>query len=100
MRLWIGTVIENNHLTRFGGHEHCGSGDVMFLIFHMISQDHVPQEPWDFLGRSPKVSHHHASIEGHRHCGSGDVMALVFQMISEDNVFKGSCNVMASCPST
>ena len=37
---------------RFCANKHCGSGD-MFLIWHVISQDHMTQELWDFIGRSP-----------------------------------------------
>ena len=41
----------SHHLAKFGGHSDSGSGD-MFLIYHVILQDHVDQGPCDFLGRS------------------------------------------------
>ena len=40
------------HPAKFGGHKHCGSGD-MFLNCHVILQECVTQEPCDFLDRSP-----------------------------------------------
>ena len=39
-----------HHLAKFGGN---GSGDIMVLNCHVISQDHLTQEPWDFLSTSP-----------------------------------------------
>ena len=39
------------HPPKFGGHKHCGSGD-MFLICRVTSKDHMTQEPYDFIGRS------------------------------------------------
>ena len=38
------------HLVRFGGHRHCGSEDITFLIYHWTSRDHVFKELYDFLG--------------------------------------------------
>ena len=38
----------SNRPGTFGGQKYCGSGDVMFLICHVISQDYVTQEPCDF----------------------------------------------------
>ena len=38
---------------KFGGHRHCGSEDMMFLICHAILQDHVSQKEYIFLARSP-----------------------------------------------
>ena len=29
------------HLVTFGSYDHCGSGDILFLIGHVMSQDHV-----------------------------------------------------------
>ena len=31
----------NYHLTKFAGHSHFGSEDIIILVFHVISQDHV-----------------------------------------------------------
>ena len=32
---------EGNYPAKFGGHRQCGSGDIMVLVCHVISQDHV-----------------------------------------------------------
>ena len=42
----------NYHPDMFGDHKHCGSGDMMFLVCHVILQDHETQEPYDFIARS------------------------------------------------
>ena len=39
-------------LATFGGHRHCGSGDIMFLICHVTSRDHVFKGICDFMGKS------------------------------------------------
>ena len=42
------------HPAKFGGHhKNCGSGDMMFLICHVISQGNLTQGPCDFTGWSP-----------------------------------------------
>ena len=38
---------------KFGGHRHCGSGDIMVLVCHVISQHHVIKRSYDFMGRNP-----------------------------------------------
>ena len=30
-----------HQLAKFGGHRHCGSGDIMVLVCQVISQDHM-----------------------------------------------------------
>ena len=46
------------HPVRFGGHRHCGRGDIM------------------------EVSYHPVRFGGHRHCG--DIMTLVCHVILQD----------------
>ena len=36
----------------FIGHRRCGSGDLMVLARHVISQDDVTKQSYDFMGRS------------------------------------------------
>ena len=36
---------------KFGGHRHCGSGDIKFLVCHVISQDHVTKGQSSIMGR-------------------------------------------------
>ena len=31
----------SHHLANFGGHTHCGSGDIMVLFCHVILPDHM-----------------------------------------------------------
>ena len=37
----------------FDGHSHGGSGDIMFLICHKISQDHGTKKHPNIMGMSP-----------------------------------------------
>ena len=43
-------LIVCNHVTRFGGHRYCGSGDKMLLIYHVTASDHVFKELCDIMG--------------------------------------------------
>ena len=54
MTLWVGAPQGKLDLpAKFGGHGHCGSGDIMVLVCHEISRDHVIKESSDFIGGSP-----------------------------------------------
>ena len=48
---WKPLMISYHHTT-FGGDKHCGSEDVMILICHVISQDHLTKEPCSFINTS------------------------------------------------
>ena len=41
MKLWLGFLIECHHPAKFVGHIYYGSGDSMFLTYHVFSQDHM-----------------------------------------------------------
>ena len=43
------------HLAKFGGHSHSGNGDILFLVSHLISQDHAIQGSCDFILGSPSL---------------------------------------------
>ena len=45
--------------------------NIMALVFHVISQDHVTKESSDFT-----VGYLSAKLGGRRHCSSGDIMFL------------------------
>ena len=50
---------------QFSGHSHSGSGVIMILVCHMISQDHVTKELCDFTAGSPPLRSiflHHSKI--------------------------------------
>ena len=52
----------------------------MFLVYHVISQNHVIAWPFDFMG-------------DHRYCGRGGIIILVCHVISQDHVTKGWSNM-------
>ena len=41
----------SQHPPKLGGHTHCGCEDIMVLVGHVISQDHVIKGTCDFTGR-------------------------------------------------
>ena len=43
----------SHHPTKFGGHRHCDGGDIIILVCHVISQDHVMKPSCDFMSKSP-----------------------------------------------
>ena len=43
----------SHHPAKFSGHRHSGGGDVMVLVCHVISQDHLIKKSSDFMGRTP-----------------------------------------------
>ena len=38
----------SHHIVNFGGHGYCGVGDVIILVYYVISQDHVIKVLCDF----------------------------------------------------
>ena len=34
-------MVNDHHSAMFGGHRHCGSGEIMVLVFHVILQEYV-----------------------------------------------------------
>ena len=42
----------NYHPASFCGDRHCGGGDIMILVCHLISQYHVIMWSCDFMGKS------------------------------------------------
>ena len=45
-------LIVCHHPDKFGSQRHCVSGDVIFLIYHIILQDHLIKGSSDFMARS------------------------------------------------
>ena len=41
------------HPAKFDGHSHFGSGVIMILVCHLISQDHMIKGSEDFMGGTP-----------------------------------------------
>ena len=75
---------------KFGGHKHCGSGDIILLVCHAISQDHTTKGLSNYGWKSLKESHHPAKFGDHRHCDSGDIIVLVCHFILQGLLIKGS----------
>ena len=111
-----------HQLAKFGGHRDISGRGVMFLVCHVIKQDHVIQGWDDYNDRSPtrevtilpslvvidtvvvwrkslKVSHHPTKFGCYRHSGIEDIMILVCLVISQDQVIKGSCDFKGKSPS-
>ena len=57
--LWLYGRNPFNHSVMFGGDKHYGSGD-LFLIYHVMSRDHMFKEMCNFISGSFlfRVSHH------------------------------------------
>ena len=62
-----------HHSTKFGGHRHCGSRDIMIFVCYVTSQNHVIHH--DTL--PIKVRYHPVKIGGHSNSGSRDIMIFV-----------------------
>ena len=43
----------SHHPTKFGSHSHCGCGNIMVLVCHVISQSHVMKRSRYYMGRYP-----------------------------------------------
>ena len=55
----------------------------MFLVCHVIKQDHIIKGSGDHdVDDSLKISHHPSKLGSHRHRGIGDIMLLVCHVIS------------------
>ena len=53
MTLSLEPVKVSQHPAKFGDHRHSGSGDIMVLICHVISQGHVMNWSYELKGRNP-----------------------------------------------
>ena len=71
---WHKLLMLIQHPVKFGDHRHCGGGDIMVLVCHVISQKHQTKGPQDFEGGTPS-SRHPAKFGGNRHCAE-DVFGL------------------------
>ena len=112
-------LIVCNHSARFGSHRYCGSGDKMFLIYHVTSRNHAFKGLCDLMGwicilvchdltrscdymvmwfyekKSLKVSHYPATFVAIRIVVVRDTMFLVCQLVSQNSQGKSrSCLVL------
>ena len=49
---WVGGPKVSHHCVKFCGHRHCDSGIILFLVCHLISQDHVIKRSYAFFNLS------------------------------------------------
>ena len=42
----------NYHLAKFSVHRHPNSGDIVVLVFQVVSQNHLVKGSFDFMGKS------------------------------------------------
>ena len=99
MNLWFGTLKVNYLPGKFDGHKLCRSGDIIVLVCHVISQDHMMKQACNTTGKSPlrqvTILQNLAAI-----FASGVIMILVCHVISQDHVIKRSCDFMGGSPSS
>ena len=86
-------LMVSHHRTKFGGHRHCGKGDIMVLVCQEILQNHIIKRSCYFMGRPIKASYHTATFSNHNLSGRG-VMILVVHVILQDHMIKESCDFM------
>ena len=48
----VNSLVGGHHSAKFGGHRHCGIGDILVLVCHVISHDQVIIGSCDLMGRS------------------------------------------------
>ena len=69
----------SHHPVTFYDHWSSVSGDITYLIFHMISQDHVVEGSWLYELKLHTSCHRPSKFDGHSHGYSGDIMFLVVE---------------------
>ena len=83
---------------KFDGHRYCGRGDMMYLVCHVISQDHETKCWSNYGWEPPKTSHHPAKFSVQKQCGSGDMMVLVCHVISQYHKIKSHVALWVETP--
>ena len=74
-------------------HGSSSNGDIMYLICHIISQDHLI-DGWEFFTKWP----HPDKIGDYGHNDGGDMMFLIRHMISRNDMFKRLCRLWMEAP--
>ena len=83
---WIPVTLSYNP-ANFDGHRSCRRGDIMFLIWHVTSHDHMVIRLCDFSG-------------AHKTFGRRDTMFLICHATSCDHMIGWPCNSMSGFPSS
>ena len=86
-----------HHLAKFGGHRYCGSRNVMFLVCHLIYQNHV------IKGSDECIEAHRGKLQpvkfgGHRD-SCGGIMAFVCHVALQNYVIKVFYEFLVKNPS-
>ena len=76
----------SHHPAKFGSQRHCGGGDAIVLVCHVISQDNGIKSSCDLQLKTP---HDSAKFGGLRHCDRGDMTVLLYYLILEGHAIMG-----------
>ena len=72
-----------HHPGKFCEHRHCDSGDIVFLICHVISREHTFKGLCEFRVEEPLMeSHHLPMFGGHWSSASGNMKYLICHVTS------------------
>ena len=96
-----------------GDHWHCDTGDLMFLICHMTSNNHLFRGLYNFIVESPSKWVNNLScfpvdtrrrfnvfkttscvfwVSGQWYSTDREITYLIYHMISKDHIIEGSCD--------
>ena len=64
----------SHHLAKFGGHRHCGSGDLVVLV--CLAKRCDERVKLLYGQKSIKVSYHYAKFGDYGNSGSGDMLLI------------------------
>ena len=91
---WVSLII-SYHSAKFGGHQPCGSGDILYLIFTWRQGHRVM---WHYGWVSLIISVHPAKFGGHRRCAREEILFFVCDVTSRDFVVRKSRDTMGDFP--
>ena len=85
-------VSRGEYISSFGANRSSVTGDIMYLICHMNSQDLVNTGSCYFMGGRLAARHFSDKTGDHKHYDSADLMFLVCHVTSSDHMFKSLCD--------
>ena len=95
-------ICEFDHQYKFPanscGHRHFGGRNMIFLIYNVISQNHMISFMRFYNWEPHKLSHHLVKFDDLRHSGSIYIIDLVCHVISENCVMKVLCDFTGESP--
>ena len=70
-------------LAKYGGHRHCGSEQIMILVFLVILEDHhLSKSRVNLWATAHQGKLPFYGFGGHRDCGSEEIMILICHVIT------------------